>query len=291
MAAVIALATAIGIALLREFTARGFHASADLEARSKRPNLAIVPETRLKKGARPGALITNPYYGEAIRALWINLRERLGRSSTGQIVLVTSSIPEEGKSTTALTLALTAKTSSPKTLLIDCDMRRPKLAEQMGLGTTTGLGHYLSGTADLDDILYKDKSSGLYFIPAGTPAKHPLELLTSDRMEALIGALHRQFKLIILDTPPLTTVTDATVLAPLADQCLYTVRWEKTHQATVLRGLSTLAKKTGKDNINTILTRVNLKTQTYYHNSDITTVDFRKYAYHPTTKESEKQAA
>lgn len=130
-----------------------------------------------------------------------------------QIVLVTSSEQGETKSTTAVNLALTFAQNKSRVLLIDCDLRLPTVAQKLQIGSKPGLTDLLVGRTKVEAAV-KKLDSGLYVLPAGTLPPNPAELLGSENMGKLLDQLKSHFDQIILDTPPVNTLTDAVVLTP-----------------------------------------------------------------------------
>jgi polysaccharide biosynthesis transport protein len=156
---------------------------------------------------------------EAYRQIRTNL-QFLGVDSAPRCFCVTSAIPGEGKTTTSANLAATLSETGAKVLLIDADLRRSKTASLFGIPSTPGLAHVLSGGADLGDAVRTLGQNGLDVLVAGFAPPNPSELLGSRRMLDLLGDLRNQYDYIIIDTPPVLPVTDATVLAPAVDGVL-----------------------------------------------------------------------
>ncbi|PKG37345.1 GumC family protein [Psychromonas sp. Urea-02u-13] len=175
-----------------------------------------------------------------------------------KVVVVTSSIPGEGKTTTSLNIAF-AMAQMEKTLLIEADMRRPSFTRILNLPPyQAGLSNLISGTEKLDDLIIRDDKSGLDVLPAGFIPPNPLELLSNSKFDALMLVLKDKYDRIIIDSPPTQAVSDALVLAKQADSVIYVVRSESTKQAVVKKGLSRLLEIDAKiDGI--VLNRVNIK--------------------------------
>jgi capsular exopolysaccharide synthesis family protein len=156
-------------------------------------------------------------------------------------ILISSGMPSEGKSFVAANLAMSlARNNVNNILLIDGDLRRPTLHTLLGASNTPGLSEYLSGTAELDDILQRnstpkgaeaagvDSISSLTFIPAGKCGDNSSELVANHRIEELIGTLSPHFDWILIDSPPVLAVTDAVELSRAVDAVLLIVRGEST---------------------------------------------------------------
>src|SRR5262249_28731692 len=134
-------------------------------------------------------------------------------------------------------------------VVVDCDLRRASVVSSLGVPATGGtIDEYLAGSKTLDQILGRDKSSGLFYVPARRNTPNSAEILNSDVTQAFVERLAGQFDLVILDTPPLITVSDALVTAKLADYVVPLVQWEQTSRelaANVLRQMRTLRKQVG----------------------------------------------
>lgn len=142
-----------------------------------------------------------------------------------RVLLITSSLPQEGKSFVALNLAhALVRERERRALLIDADLRIPTLHANMGAPSAPGLTEYLRGTADELSILQGDRQSDLFFIPAGSPVSEPAELLCSRRLEVLVDRLSPLFDWIIFDAPPILPVSDANLVAKHCDGVIFVVR-------------------------------------------------------------------
>jgi capsular exopolysaccharide synthesis family protein len=140
-------------------------------------------------------------------------------------LLITSASKGEGKSFVALNLAQAiARQHERRALLIDADLRAPRLHVRMGAPSAPGLTDYLSGEADEFSIIQADAKEDLFFIPAGRPVSNPAELLANNRLKSLLGRLASVFEWIIVDAPPVLPVSDAGVLAGMCDGVIFVVR-------------------------------------------------------------------
>ncbi len=164
---------------------------------------------------------------ESFRALRSNLNYFTGNKDH-QIFIVASSIPGEGKSFTTLNLASVFSLAGKKTIIVGGDLRKPKLYEDLNLKNDTGLSQYLSGMATFEEIVQTSPVENLYLISGGPMPPNPSELLIKPKMGLLLADLRKQFDFIIIDTPPLSLVTDAFVLATYADHTLFVIRQNYT---------------------------------------------------------------
>ena len=177
---------------------------------------------------------------EKFRFLGVRLRQ-LQQSRPLKKLLITSTIPEEGKSTVAANLAtILARKQQPKILLLEGDLRRPTLAQQFGLGRIAGLSEWLQGEARPMKHIYRLEESNLWFLPAGRPPANPLELMQSGRLSELLNQLSAWFDWIVIDSPPILPLADTSVWARLADGILLVTREGTTKRRMLQRGLQAL---------------------------------------------------
>jgi capsular exopolysaccharide synthesis family protein len=150
---------------------------------------------------------------------------RLREKKPIRTLLITSASKGEGKSFVALNLAQAiARQHERRALLIDADLRAPRLHVRMGAPSAPGLTDYLAGEADEFSIIQADAKEDLFFIPAGQPVSNPAELLANNRLKSLLGRLASVFEWIIVDAPPVLPVSDAGVLAGMCDGVIFVVR-------------------------------------------------------------------
>jgi protein-tyrosine kinase len=177
---------------------------------------------------------------EKFRFLGVRLRQ-LQQSRPLKKLLITSTIPEEGKSTVAANLAtILARRQQPKILLLEGDLRRPSLAKQFGLGRIPGLSEWLQGESRPIEHIYRLEGPNLWFLPAGRPPENPLELMQSGRLSELLNQLSGWFDWIIIDSPPILPLADTSVWARLADGILLVTREGTTKKRMLQRGLQAL---------------------------------------------------
>lgn len=178
-----------------------------------------------------------------------------------KVVQITSSVPEEGKSTLALSLARIVAKSGRKVMLVDGDLRKPILEEKLGIsGRTKGLTDFvLSDSGNLSEYVVKDSKSNLSVLPkGGAEYISPIDILSSKRMEAIVDALREHFDLVIFDSPPVMVVSDARILGRLMDKTVFVVRWDKTPKKVALAALKQL-RMAEIDMAGVALQQVNLK--------------------------------
>jgi capsular exopolysaccharide synthesis family protein len=177
---------------------------------------------------------------EKFRFLGVRLRQ-LQQNRPLKKLLITSTIPEEGKSTVAANLAtILARRQQPKILLLEGDLRRPSLTRQFGLDNIPGLSEWLQGEPRPMKHIYRLEGPNLWFLPAGRPPENPLELMQSGRLSELLGQLSASFDWIIIDSPPILPLADTSVWARLADGILLVTREGFTKKRMLQRGLQAL---------------------------------------------------
>jgi exopolysaccharide transport family protein len=233
-------------AMLAERLDAGFRTVHQIERLLGVPVLSTLPEIlSLEKteGQAADRVVDKPMssFAEAVRGLQMGL-VLSNVDKRPKVVLVTSSVPSEGKTTVAISLARLAAAGRLKALVIDADLRRPSVAETVRLTTTTnGLVQALTGDVPLEQCLVKDPKSTATILPAYRVAGSPPDILGSIAMERIIEGLKSHYDLIILDSAPLLPVNDTKVLARLADAVLFVVRWEKTPRDAVIEAARALA--------------------------------------------------
>ena len=180
---------------------------------------------------------------EKFRYLGVRL-QHLRRDPPLKKVLITSTIPAEGKSMVAANLACTlARRTQQRTLLLEGDLRRPSLSQLFGLESIAGISEWLQGGRDLKTSIYYLEEPGLWILPAGSTPKNPLELLQSGRLFALMDQLTAWFDWIIIDSPPVLPLADTSVWMRLADGILLVTRQGTTEKRQLQRGLEALEPK------------------------------------------------
>jgi capsular exopolysaccharide synthesis family protein len=176
---------------------------------------------------------------EAYRQLRTNLLF-INAARSANTVMITSSVPLEGKSTTAANLALTFVEFGERVLLIDADLRRPQLSQLLGLKEDVGLTNVLAGQIDLDEAIQPWGSGGLCLLASGSAPPNPSELLGSARMSELMTKVQHQFDKVVIDTPPVLPVTDAAVASAFAEAVVVVVHHGQTSRTQVANAAATL---------------------------------------------------
>ena len=234
------------LALLMEVLDNTLKTTEDVEARLKQPLLTVLPMLGKKEADRKvsGRLVMdapNSLYSEAIRTARTGVLLSSVDLATRTLV-VTSSVPGEGKTTFSSNLAM-AHAFTKKTLLIDADMRRPSVAKSFGLDShASGLSELVAGTAQLNDCLHKVEGSNLMVMTSGVIPPNPLELLHSERFAHTLKALEADFEIIIIDSPPVELVSDAQVIAAVATGIVFVTKAQSTPYPMARKALQRLRR-------------------------------------------------
>ncbi|HTZ95259.1 MAG TPA: CpsD/CapB family tyrosine-protein kinase [Terriglobales bacterium] len=214
---------------------------------------------------------------EKFRFLAVRLRQ-LQQSRQLKKLLITSTIPEEGKTTVSANLACTfARRKQQRTLILEGDLRRPTLAKQFGLGRVPGLSEYLQGESDVIHSIYRLDALGLWILPAGRAPQNPLELMQAGKLSPLMDQLCNWFDWIVIDSPPVLPLADTSVWARVADGVLIVARPGKTEKHHLQRGVEALDRSKLLGAL--INSSANVARSNYY------------YRYGPKSQESTKETS
>jgi capsular exopolysaccharide synthesis family protein len=235
----------------------------DVTWRLKLHFLGLVPKVRGERHP----LLSGPVphdFGEAFRAL----RTALVASSHGEatrVIAITSAQPLEGKTTTAVNIALALAIGGARVLLIDADMRRPSLHKALRLPNDKGLADLLTGGARMREVVQRTGDPNLLVVTAGRTPPNPSELLGSDRMKAFVQQLAvGPFDWVIIDTPPVLAVTDAVILAPIVSGVTFVLGAEMTRWRLAERAIATI-QAGHPQSMSAVLNRVDFDRNRYYY--------------------------
>jgi polysaccharide biosynthesis transport protein len=265
LAVLVGLVGGVGLALFREYLDNTVKSPDDIEALTGLPSLAVVPSlpglrtshsrfSRLAREAAPQSasgprvellsyIQPKSQISEAFRALRTSLL--LSQADhPPQVILVTSALPREGKTTAAVNLAVTLAQLGDRTLLMDSDLRKPGIRRALNLtiGKDVGLSSYLAGVSTLDEVTIPHPTiNNLAALTTGPVPPSPADLLSSHRMREAIVELRHRFKFIVIDSPPVMAATDAVILSALTDGVLLVVRSGETPKEAFTRTRDLLA--------------------------------------------------
>jgi len=256
LAFLVGLVGGIGLALLREYLDNTVKTPDDIETLARLPSLAVVPQFAGTNGNKRRTMLTgfsgNGYekrielvaqhlpksqMSEAFRALRTSIL--LSQADhPPQVILVTSALPREGKTTAAANLAVTLAQLGDSTVLVDADLRTPGIGRllNLGAGKYAGLSSYLAGVSSLDLVSVPHPAiPNLVAIPTGPLPPNPADLLSSHKLADAIAELRTKFKFIVVDSPPIMAATDAVILSVQADGVLLVVRSGETPKVAFTR--------------------------------------------------------
>jgi capsular exopolysaccharide synthesis family protein len=270
----------VGLAFLLDFLDDSIKSISDIDRYLNLPALALIPAARNEKPrlgpAEAAAASPNPLTALAMvgdvrspaAEAYRHLRTSLLLSSAGsppKTILVTSSQPSEGKTTTAINTTVMLAQTGAEVLIIDCDLRRPRLHSNFNLSNTVGLTNYLSGECPLDDVLQTyDKMPNLKLITSGPVPPNPAELLGSDKMRELLAALSERFAHVVVDSPPVISFTDASIISTFVDGVILVVHGGRSSRAVVRRARQQLAD-VGARIFGVVLNNVKVESPDYYY--------------------------
>ena len=234
VAIIAALALAIGIITLRELLNGKILYRQEVEAMTSFP---ILGEVAYQKGAPPIVIERGKrtFIAEEFRKLRVSL-PFLGIGNGAKKIMVTSSIPGEGKSFIACNLAISLSLVGKKVVLVDLDLNNPSLNTIFGKRDDPGVSDYLSGKKEPEEIIKRlDDHPDLFFISTGALPDNPSELISNGRVKLLMDYLGNSFDFVVIDTPPVVPVTDAYLLSDYCDATLYVVRHNYTPKTMIKR--------------------------------------------------------
>jgi capsular exopolysaccharide synthesis family protein len=249
----------VGLAFFREYLDNTVKSPDDIESLAGLPSLAVVPLFPTPNGSR-GKLSglaeeTGPQIPPRLRVellSYVQPKSQISEAFRGlrtslllsqaehppQVILVTSALPQEGKTTAAVNLAVTLAQLGDRTLLLDSDMRKPGVRRALNLtvGRETGLSSYLAGVCTLDEVLIPHPTiNNLTALTTGPVPPSPADLLSSHRMREAVAELRRRFKFVVVDSPPIMAATDAVIISSLTDGVILVVRSGDTPKQALTR--------------------------------------------------------
>jgi polysaccharide biosynthesis transport protein len=264
VALVLGLVSGCGFVLLRDYLDNTLKEQEDVEKYLKADCLALIP----KHDAAGDGVVTEAY--RTLRASLLFNRER----DHGNVVLLTSSIPQEGKSTTAINLAMALAESGEPTLVVDFDLRRSSVHNHLRLYREPGLSDYCSRETKLDLVMQSTKEPNLSAVTSGKLPPNPPALIGSIAVKRFLDECRTRFTWIVLDAPPIVSVTDPLLLAKLADMVLMVVRYNQVDRKLARRSLVAL-RRTDARVVGVVLNGIDPKADSYHY----------YYSYYQETRE------
>lgn len=249
--------------------------------------LGMIPYVEKPENQKYTAVMTpSSVFFESLRsvltALYFSRPNNIPKS-----ILITSSVPGEGKTFFSISFSNMLARSGMKVLLIDCDLKRASLSQHLVGGSTAKrkiLADFITGKVSENDIIYQNSEPGLHYIASYSNTSYSQNILESDRMKYLIQVMSLRYDYVVLDCPPVMAVSDALVLAPLVDAIVYAVQWGKTPQKIVTNAVNMLKHSKGYI-AGAVLTQVNLKKHGSYGYGD-TAYYYSEYKDYYTTNQS-----
>ena len=280
------LVLGLGLAMLREISDRVFRTGKQVEAQLQTECLAIVPLIKQVAKAVPvshksatarsrviapdTSLLRNVVdaplspFAESIRAVKVSVDVN-GAGKPNKVIGITSSHPNEGKSTIAASLAQLTADGGARVILVDCDLRKPSLSRQLVPDATRGLIDVITNKASLDKVIWYDRSTRLSFLPAGVKSNliHTSEVLASEAMKDFFARLRENYEYVIVDLSPIAPVVDVRSATHLVDTFLFVIQWGKTKIDVAEHALNT-ARGVYDNLLGVVLNKVDLKALNRY---------------------------
>ncbi len=286
-AAFFAFFLSIAIVFLIEELDSTFRSTLEIEKELGVRALGMVPHIKVDPNQRYMADVsTSSVFFESLRtvltATYFSRPNNIPKS-----ILVSSSVPGEGKTFFSLSFASMLAQSGMKVLLIDCDLKRAALSQTLAKGVEAKyriLSDFITGKSTESEIVYQNPKTGLHFIISHPNTAHSQNILSSERMRYLIQIMSLRYDYVVLDCPPVMAVSDALVMTPFVDTVIYAVQWGKTPKKLVTTAVNSL-KHTNAHIAGVVLTQVNLKKHSKYSYGDAAYY-YSEYKDYYTTKDS-----
>jgi len=272
LAAVVGLFLGVGLAFFFEYLDNTVKTPEDVEGLLRLPSFGMVPEIscerkkRLENGAYyPVELVTHGHPKSILSEAYRNIRTSVLLSFSEhppKTLVISSPNPFEGKTTTVVNTAIALSQTGVPVLVVDADLRKPRIHKVFEEDNGAGLSNYLSGNGDLESIIRKSEVPNLYFIPAGPLPPNPSELLGSNLFKTMMRSLREKFEHIILDSPPVLGFADAVILSTAVDGVILVVLGGKTPRETLQHAKDVLLQVNAKI-LGVVINRVDLQRSDY----------------------------
>jgi len=305
VAFLLSLMAGIGLAFLLDFLDDTVKSLDDIDRYIHLPALALIPAARTEKprlgaGEAPApqgpstALALVDDVRSPIAEAYRHLRTSLLLSSAGnppKTILITSSQPSEGKTTTAINTAFMLSQTGAEVLIIDCDLRRPRLHSNFNLSNARGLTNFLAGECPIEDVLQStEKAPNLKLLTSGPIPPNPAELLGSDEMRKLLAKLSERFAHIVVDSPPAISFTDASIISTFVDGVILVVHGGRSSRAVVRRARQQLLD-VGAHIFGIVLNNVKAESHDYYYAAGYYSGYYQTSEYYTEAEEPEENAS
>jgi capsular exopolysaccharide synthesis family protein len=305
-ALVLGLASGVGLAFLLEGVDNTVRTTEQAQMISGLASLGMIPlgSKSAREGPNPKRLVIaaskeavelvtqvrpQSQMAESYRAL----RTSLLLSNLGappKVIMVTSALPQEGKTTTSINCAVVLAQKGVRVLLIDADLRRPSIHKTLGLGPHSGLSNVLTGSTTLEQAISRTAIlPNLFVLAAGTPPPNPAELLASTNMRDVLTQLREEYDHIVIDTPPSLSVTDSVVLSPRADAVVLVIRSGQTTKNALRRARDILMQVNAKV-VGVLLNAVDLSSPDYYYYYEYQGKYARYYREHDSSGHEDEES-
>jgi capsular exopolysaccharide synthesis family protein len=296
------IALGVGVGLLRDLMDRAFRTRNQIQMLLQIPCIAMVPllkTSRLKRKqllAKPSEARTvtrdasvfwravdSPFsiFAESIRSIKLATHYYHG-TETNKVIGFTSALPNEGKSTIAAAVAQLTAQGGGRAIIVDCDLRMPSLSRRLAPHARAGIGDVISGAQSLEETVWRDPATNLFFLPATkTAPQHSCEVLGSEGTKKLIERLRASFDFVIVDLPPLVPIADARAAAHLVDSIILVIEWGRTKINIVQHALDT-APNLHQAIIGAVLNKTNMDNLSQYdvqHKSMYKNRYYARYAH------------
>ena len=278
---ILGLALGILLAFMKDSLNNTIQSVEDIDKKLHVPFLGVIPQQKLKKSELDSPLLAfyhdnKSSFSEAIRTV----RTGIVMSSMNddkKITLITSSVPNEGKTTVSLNLAM-ALAQTEKVLLIDADMRRPSIAKACDFKSENGLATLIAGTSNIQDSIHHFEEWKLDILPSGIVPPNPQELLTSKQFKTLLKMLSQKYERIIIDSAPTQAVSDAYLISKYVTEVVYIVKADSTAHALAQAGLDKLKENNGHIS-GVVLNQLDMVKSGKYYSGDYYNGYYSNYGY------------
>jgi len=271
LAAVVGLFLGIGLAFFFEYLDNTVKSPEDVEQLIRLPSFGMVPEIsyerkkRLAKASYPVELVTHGHPKSILSEAYRNIRTSILLSFSEKPpkkIVITSPNPSEGKTTTVINTAIALSQTGAQVLIIDGDMRHPRIHKIFNEENGAGLSNFLSGNSPLDSIIKKTEVPNLYYIPSGPIPPNPSELIGSKLFKVMMDSLGKKFDHIVLDSPPALGFADSVILSTTVDGVILVVLGGKTPRETLQRAKEVLHQVNAKI-LGVVINRVDIHRSGY----------------------------